>query len=79
VAEVKRFYVAEAARGRGAGRLLLADVLHRLPGHGYHRACLETACFMANAIALYHALGFQICPPFRPALDHLNLFMDRAL
>lgn len=81
-AEVEKFYVAEKARGKGVGRVLLLDVLARMPADGYRHACLETVTFMTAAIALYRAHGFATCAPFRPApprLESVTVFMHRSL
>lgn len=80
--EVQKFFVLEDARGKGAGRMLLDDLLARLAADGYVRACLETATFMTDAIALYSRVGFRTCPPFRPSPlgeTALSVFMERKI
>jgi putative acetyltransferase len=81
-AEIKSMHTAEAARGRGIGRAILAhlvDVAHTL---GVRRVSLETGTTLAfaPARALYEDVGFVECGPFadyQPSED--NLFMTLEL
>jgi GNAT superfamily N-acetyltransferase len=61
VAEVKRMYVAPAARGQGIGRLLL----HELEGYArrfnYASIKLETGVLQPEAIRLYERSGYVRC------------------
>lgn len=82
IAEVEKFFVAEAARGKGVGRTPVAQILAHMPADGYRCACRETVSFMTAALALYRSAGFQTCPRFRPitpGLDGISVFMDRLL
>jgi N-acetylglutamate synthase-like GNAT family acetyltransferase len=65
VAELSRFYVRPAYRGRGMGKAILEVILARARARGYKNVCLETAIFMTDAHALYRSLGFQEAEPFR--------------
>lgn len=81
-AEIKSMHTAEAARGRGVGRALLAHLLDAARGQGFRRVSLETGTTPAYgpARALYESAGFALCGPFagyRPS-EH-NLFMTVAL
>lgn len=80
--EVQKFFVLEDARGKGAGGMLLEDLFACMAADGYARACLETATFMTDAIALYRRVGFRTCPPFRLSplgQTALSVFMERTL
>lgn len=52
-------YVADAARGTGLGRALLAEVIDRARARGCRRLELDTDVSNAPARALYEAMGFR--------------------
>jgi putative acetyltransferase len=64
--EVKSMHTAAAARGRGAGRAVLAHLLSVARQRGYTRLSLETGSMAAFAPArsLYASAGFTECGPF---------------
>ncbi|WP_299150052.1 GNAT family N-acetyltransferase [uncultured Tateyamaria sp.] len=64
VTEIKRVFVDPAARGTGAGRILLQATLDGARRDGYTRAVLDTIAPLTEAIALYDRMGFAPCPPF---------------
>ena len=81
-AEIKSMHTAEAARGRGIGRAMLAHLLGVARARGMRRVSLETGTTTAFAAAraLYHSAGFTSCGPFagyQPSED--NLFMSLEL
>ena len=81
-AEIKSMHTAEAARGRGIGRAMLAHLLGVARTRGMRRVSLETGTTTAFAAAraLYHSAGFTSCGPFagyQPSED--NLFMSLEL
>ena len=59
VAEVKRVYVADAARGKGVARRIMSALEEDARAHGRKRIVLETGTGQPEAIALYEALGYQ--------------------
>jgi DNA-binding MarR family transcriptional regulator len=63
-AEVKRMWVAPAARGLGLGRRLLAELEARAAASGVRVLRLETNRALAEAIGLYLAAGYREVPAF---------------
>ena len=63
-AEVKRMYVAPAARGRGLARALLAHLEATAVEAGAEVAVLETGIQQPEAIALYVSSGYTPVPKF---------------
>jgi GNAT superfamily N-acetyltransferase len=59
VAEIKRMWTAPAARGRGLGRRLLAELEDAARGLGYTRIRLDTAAPMKAAQAIYTSSGYM--------------------
>jgi GNAT superfamily N-acetyltransferase len=58
-AELKRMYIAPAARGRGAARLLLAAIEESARARGLRRVILETGDRQPEAISLYQSCGYE--------------------
>lgn len=65
IGEIKRLYVAPAARGRGLGRLLVERIIVVARGIGYHSLVLDTLPFMKEAQSLYLSLGFEPTTAYR--------------
>jgi len=63
-AEIKRMWVADAARGRGIARRLLAELEERAARAGATVARLETNRALVEAIALYRSAGYAEVAPF---------------
>jgi DNA-binding MarR family transcriptional regulator/GNAT superfamily N-acetyltransferase len=64
VTDVKRMWVADAARGLGLGRRLLAELEARAARAGTHTLRLETNRTLVEAIALYRSTGYEEVPAF---------------
>lgn len=62
--EVKRMYVASAARGRGYARSMLAYLEETARRGGAHWLLLETGHRQPEAVELYRTSGYQPVPPF---------------
>lgn len=78
--ELKRMFVAPAARGLGAGRALVAALEEHLRGQGVTLARLETGIHNHAALALYTGCGYQRIGPFADYWDDpLSVFMARQL
>jgi len=80
--ELKSMHTAEAARGQGIARMMLAHLLAVASERGYERVSLETGSHdvFAPARALYRSAGFIVCEPFanyRPSAN--SVFMTLAL
>ena len=75
-------HTAEAERGRGIGRAMLAHLIGVARTRGLRRVSLETGttAAFAPARALYQSAGFVTCGPFagyQPSQD--NMFMTLEL
>jgi GNAT superfamily N-acetyltransferase len=80
VAEIKRMFVAPAARGRGLGALLLGALERHAQALGAARVVLETGARQAEAIAMYRRAGYEPMDPFGEYVDSpLSICMQRAL
>lgn len=65
-AEIRRMYVAPAARGRGLSRLLLTALENEARRLGYDFVRLETGEHQPEAIRLYASSGFEPIPRYGP-------------
>lgn len=81
-AEIKSMHTAQAARGRGIGRAMLAHLIGLARDRGCRRVSLETGAIpaFAPARALYASAGFVPCGPFGEyAESPFNTFMTLTL
>lgn len=79
-AEIKRMYLAPAARGRKLGRRILDALETHATQRGQTCFRLETGIHQPEAIGLYRGAGYRDIGPFgdyRP--DPLSLFMEKRL
>jgi putative acetyltransferase len=77
--EMKRLYVAPTCRGRGAGRLLVGEVVRRAEWLGYRRMVLDSFPEMAGALALNRRYGFVESDPHWDHPADRAVFMQRPL
>lgn len=77
--EMKRLYVAPAARGVGLGRSLAAAALGFAQQIGYTEIRLDTLPSMAQALELYRALGFEAIAPYYDTPVAGTVFLRRKL
>ena len=75
LAEIQRMYVQPHARGVGAGRLLVAQLLADARAIGYKTIRLESLKFLAAAHALYRSVGFVEIAPY--AENSMKDYQDR--
>jgi len=64
--EVKRVFVERRARGRGASRILMAELERLARVRGAERLILQTGDRQPEAIALYERIGYRAIPVFPP-------------
>ncbi len=80
-AEIKRVYVAPAARRQGIARKLMLALMDSARSDGYARVVLDTSLTLGPARALYTSLGFAERDPYQDlpaeALPHLIFFEAR--
>ncbi|HYF55271.1 MAG TPA: GNAT family N-acetyltransferase [Salinarimonas sp.] len=79
-AEVKRMWVAPAARGQGLSRAMLEALIGVARAEGVRVLRLETGIANHAALGLYRATGFAERGPFAGyGPDPLSVFMERLL
>jgi GNAT superfamily N-acetyltransferase len=78
VAEIKRMFVTAAARRRGHGRRLLAELERVARERGYPRVRLLATDLLPEAVAMYQATGYTIVA--RPTEDERHDYvMEKVL
>ncbi|WP_331753075.1 GNAT family N-acetyltransferase (plasmid) [Streptomyces sp. NBC_00637] len=79
-AEIKRMYVAAAARGQGLGRHILEHLEHHAASCGASRILLETGARNHAALALYQRCGYVPVPSYAPGRNpDVNRAMHKDL
>jgi len=79
VCEMKRLYVARAARGLGLGRALLDAVLSEAARLHYREIRLDTLPTMSAAIDLYRTVGFTPVAPYYDTAPAGTLFFAKRV
>jgi len=77
-AEIKRMWVAPAARGLGLGRRLLAELEARAAQRGAQVLRLETNATLEEAIGLYRSAGYREVPAFNDEA-YANHWFEKVL
>jgi len=78
--EVKRMYVAPAARGRRVGRLILEQLLAHAKDEDIAVLRLETGDKQMEALSLYRSVGFTNRGPFADYPDNeSSIYMELRL
>ncbi len=77
--EMKRLYVAPAARRLGLGSALVEAVMAAGAGAGYREIRLDTLPTMRAAVALYRRHGFETTAPYYDTPIAGTVFMARPL
>ena len=75
--EVKRLWVAPAARGQGLARHLMAEVETFARSIGMTHLRLDTNSGLTEAIALYRKTGWEPTAPFTRAFPATDWFLKR--
>jgi ribosomal protein S18 acetylase RimI-like enzyme len=69
-AEIKRMYVADAARGLGLARLMLAHLEATARAAGLDALVLSTGAPQVAAVGLYASAGYERVEPFGHYAEH---------
>jgi len=79
-AEIKRLYVAPAARGSGAGRALMEAAIDFARERTHTRIVLDTERVrLVRAYTLYRSLGFVHCAPYAPPEYENPTYMELSI
>ena len=79
-AEIQKLYLADAAKGRGFGKLLMQKAEEFARSAGYRSLYLETHTNLEAAIGLYEKLGFrQIEKPAAVLHSTMNRFYQKEI
>jgi putative acetyltransferase len=78
--ELKKVFIAEAMRGRGLGRYLMAAIEAEARALGCKLLKLEVGTRQEAAVSLYRGLGYVETGPFSPYRpDPISRFMEKHL
>lgn len=79
IGEMKRLYVAPAARGTGLGAALMHAIVGEARRIGYRAVRLDTLPDMAAAQAMYAAAGFRPIAPYYDGASPGTIFLELPL
>src|SRR3569623_1410072 len=79
VSEMKRLYVAPAARGTGLGGALMRAIIDEARRRGYGAIRLDTLADMAAAQAMYAAAGVRPIAPYYDGAAPGTIFLELTL
>ncbi len=78
--EIKRLFVLENQRGKGASKLIMEELENHLRSCGVAFSRLETGTEQPQVVRLYDRLGYRRRAPFGDyEQDPFSLFMEKAL
>jgi GNAT superfamily N-acetyltransferase len=77
-AEIKRMWVAPAARRRGVGRRLLAALEDTARAAGHRRVVLDTSSGQPEALSMYRRLGYVEVPDYN-GNPYAALWFEKAV
>ncbi len=66
MSEIKRVFVADAARGKGVARKICTTLIDQARADGFNKIVLDTSKQLAAAQILYDRLGFAQRGPYQP-------------
>jgi ribosomal protein S18 acetylase RimI-like enzyme len=78
IGEIKRMFVSGAARGRGHGRALLAELERLAMASGCRHVRLFTTAVLVEARALYESAGYNVVGTV-PDGDRTDLWLEKTL
>ncbi|PRY67398.1 putative acetyltransferase [Glaciihabitans tibetensis] len=80
IAELKRLFVADSARGHGVAGTILQALEEHAAAAGIAQLRLETGALQPEAIALYEKRGYRHVPRFGQYVnDELSVCMEKTL
>jgi GNAT superfamily N-acetyltransferase len=81
-AEIKRVYIATAARGIGAGRRMMEQLVEDCRTLGFRRILMDTGEPLKTAAALYDDMGFRRRGPYQempPEAKGIMIYYEMTL
>ena len=79
VCEIKRMFVTEAARGRGHGGQLLAELERLAAENGCDRIRLLTTSVLLEARALYQDAGYRVAEVLHDESGRSDFWLEKSL